>query len=114
MSQKFVEYVSPRSGRKRVAHGVSRGFVRPSLTPVPSPARAGEGCRRRGEGLQTQGSRPGLLYGAPDGAADAWPNRLDLYCESLGQDAKKNTLNSAPVCFDPLSRSHARRKYEGH
>jgi len=31
-------------------------------------------------------SRPGLLYGAPDGAADAWPNRLDLDCESLGQD----------------------------
>jgi len=86
VSQKFVEYVSPRSGRKRVAHGVSRGFVRPSLTPVPSPARAGEGCRRRGEGLQTQGSRPGLLYGAPDGAADAWPNRLDLYCELLGHD----------------------------
>jgi hypothetical protein len=22
----------------------------PSLSPVPSPARAGEGCRRRGEG----------------------------------------------------------------
>ena len=34
VSQKFVEYVSPRSGRKRVAHGASRGFVRP---PHPRP-----------------------------------------------------------------------------
>jgi hypothetical protein len=33
--QKLVEHVSPRSGRKRVAHGGSRGFARPSLTPVP-------------------------------------------------------------------------------
>ena len=39
-----------------------------SLTPVPSLARAGEGCRRRGEGRPTQGSRPGLLSFAPDGA----------------------------------------------
>jgi len=73
---------------------VSRGFVRPSLTPVPSPARAGEGCRRRGEGRQTQSSLPGLLYGAPDGATDAWPNRVDLYCESLGQD----TSGQADAC----------------
>jgi len=55
MPQKFVEYVSPRSGCKHVAHGVSRGFVKPSLSPVPSPAEAGEGCRRRGEGRSTQG-----------------------------------------------------------
>jgi len=86
VSQKFVEYVSPRSGRKRVAHGVSRGIVRPSLTHVPSPARAGEGCRRRGEGRPTQGLCPGLLSGAPDGAADAWPYRLDLYRELLRHD----------------------------
>jgi hypothetical protein len=84
VSQMFVEHVSPRRGRKLVAHGVSRGFVRLSLTPVPSPARAGEGCRRQGEGRPTQGSRPGLLYAAPDGAAEAWPNRHDLYRELSG------------------------------
>ncbi|SPE29808.1 Pseudouridine synthase [Acidobacteriia bacterium SbA2] len=27
-----------------------------------------------------------LLYGAPDGAADTWPNRLDLNCELLRRD----------------------------
>ena len=68
-SQKFVGEFSPRSGRQPVAHGASRGFARPTLSPVPSPARAGEGCRRRGEGYPTQGLRPGLRYGAPDGAA---------------------------------------------
>ena len=40
----------------------------PSLTPVPSPARAGEGCRRQGEGSVPQGLRPGLKSSAPDGA----------------------------------------------
>jgi len=75
--QKVVEHVSPRSGRKQIAHGVSRGFVGHSLTPVPSPARAGEGCRRRGEVRPTQGLRPGLLYDAPDGAAGPWPKHVD-------------------------------------
>jgi hypothetical protein len=37
----------------------------PSLSPYPSPARAGEGCRRRGEGHPSQGLRPGLRYFAP-------------------------------------------------
>ena len=32
------------------------------------------------------GDRLPMSIAAPDGAADAWPNRLDLYCESMGQD----------------------------
>ncbi|SPE34141.1 hypothetical protein SBA2_860011 [Acidobacteriia bacterium SbA2] len=36
-SQKFVEYVSPRCGRQRVAHGVSRGSARPPSPPSPLP-----------------------------------------------------------------------------
>jgi hypothetical protein len=96
--------VSPRSGRKNVAHGVrscenietghsSRTIIQqltlwktaqqsifsqlrepwvrePSLTPVPSPARAGEGCRRRSEGSLPQGWCPGLRSCAPDGAVE--------------------------------------------
>jgi hypothetical protein len=50
--------------RHNLAHGVSRGCEALSLSPFPSPARAGEGCRRRGEGLRTQGWRPGLRYSA--------------------------------------------------
>src|SRR6516162_294336 len=50
--------------RHNVAHGVKPWVGAPSLSPFPSPARAGEGCRRRGEGLRTQGSRPGLRYSA--------------------------------------------------
>src|SRR5262249_8897444 len=41
--------------RHNVAHGVKPWVGAPSLAPFPSPARAGEGCRRRGEGLRTQG-----------------------------------------------------------
>ncbi|SPE25985.1 hypothetical protein SBA2_270095 [Acidobacteriia bacterium SbA2] len=76
MSQNFAEELSPQSGRQRVAHGASRGSRDAALTPVPSPAggrgvpKAGEGCRRRGEGRLTQGLRPGLLYAAPDGALE--------------------------------------------
>ena len=72
MSQEFVEYVSPRSGRKQVAHGVSRGFVRRSLTPAygtPLPLRRERGAVGGGEGSRTQGLRPGLLYAAPGGAS---------------------------------------------
>ena len=39
-----------------------------TLSPVPSPACAGEGRRRRGEGHSTQGSLPGLRIFAPNGA----------------------------------------------
>ena len=68
MSQKIVEVFSPSAdGRQPVAHGASRGS-RSHPRPRPLSRRAGEGCRRRGEGPSTQGLRPGLLYAAPDGA----------------------------------------------
>ncbi len=38
VSQKFVDEVSPDlSGRKRVAHGVSRGYANPPSPPSPLP-----------------------------------------------------------------------------
>jgi len=82
--QKVVHELSPRSGRNNVAHGVSRGLACPSFTPAPSPARAGEGCRRRGEGPFPQGSRPGLRSFAPLGLARIaepgdLPNELQLH-----------------------------------
>jgi hypothetical protein len=61
--------------RHNLAHSVKPWVEAPSLSPFPSPARAGEGCRRRGEGLGTQGSRPGLSYCAasrlPNGTSEA-------------------------------------------
>jgi len=35
--QKFFEEISPRSGRKNLAHGVSRGTMRPLPPPSPFP-----------------------------------------------------------------------------
>jgi hypothetical protein len=52
MWQKVVEEVSPRSGRNNVAHGVSRGWEAPSLTPSPLPPareRGAEGGERVSE-----------------------------------------------------------------
>ena len=49
----FVAEFSPRSGRQRVAHGVSRGSREPALTPFPSPA-----PRERGAEGGVRASRP--------------------------------------------------------
>ena len=89
VSHKFVEYVSPRSGRESVAHGASLGSGRTSLTPVPSPARAGEGCRRQGEGRFSQGWRPGLLSSAPNGAGCMHGQPHDLFNELLIHDTSE-------------------------
>ena len=61
MGQKFVEELSPQSGRQR-----------------PLSRQAGEGCRRRGEGYLTQGSRLGLLYAAPDGTPKTGAHAKDF------------------------------------
>ena len=47
------EEVSPdMSGRKNVAHGPAGWVSEPSLTAVPSPARAGEGCPALRDGVR--------------------------------------------------------------
>jgi hypothetical protein len=61
-----VDEVSPWSGRKNVPT-VSRGLASLPSPPVPSPARPGEGCRRRGKAL-SKGLRPRLQSCAPEGA----------------------------------------------
>jgi hypothetical protein len=57
------QHKSAPKERHNVAHGQAVGWGTLPL-PLPSPARAGEGCRRWGEGLRTQGSHPGLRYSA--------------------------------------------------
>jgi len=89
-SQKFAEEPSPSAdGRQRVAHGASRGSREPHPHPHPRPR-----CRRRGEGHSTQGSRPGLLYAAPDGASKS------------ARD--KNFLNGLPAQDRSVSRLKTR------
>src|SRR6516225_9372364 len=74
--------------RDNLAHGVSRGFEAPSLSPFPSPARAGEGCRRRGEGVRTQGSRPGLRYSAASRLWNGTPGTRDFINELRLEDSR--------------------------
>ena len=63
MSQKFVNEVSPDlSGRKRVAHGVSRGYANPPSPPSPlPPAAATEGCHALRDGVRASSPRAGAL-----------------------------------------------------
>ena len=59
MSQKFVDEVSPSAdGRKRVAHGVSRGYANPPSPPSPLPP-----ARERGAegGVRAPSPRAGAL-----------------------------------------------------
>ena len=71
LSQKFVGEVSPRSGRKKVAHGV------PEYVIAPSPLSRSAG---RGEGSFPQGWRPGLsrLAGPLPGLRNGYPKREDF------------------------------------
>ena len=66
-SQKFVEEIQRRRSDITERTVPSRGLTERSLSPFPSPARAGEGCRR-GVTPWNLGLRPGLRYCAPNGA----------------------------------------------
>src|SRR5215831_5742953 len=67
LSRKFVEELAPEE-RHNLAHGVEPWVERPPPSPLPLSRPCGIGGRRRGEGLRTQGWRPGLRYSAPNGA----------------------------------------------
>src|SRR6516164_11277206 len=55
--------------RHNVAHGVKPWVGAPCLCPF----------RRRGEGLRTQGSRPGLRYSAASRLSNRTPGSLEFY-----------------------------------
>ena len=79
LSLKYVDEFSPQSERQIVAHGVSRGSVAATLTPVPSPAPAGEGCRRRGEGRDPRAYALGYDISPLRGWASPPERRNDLF-----------------------------------
>ena len=59
--------IAPKE-RYNLAHGVSRGFRGTLPLPFPSPARAGEGCRRQGEERSNPGLTPWAKIFRPLGA----------------------------------------------
>jgi hypothetical protein len=84
------------AGAKERSPGREPWVSEASLTPVPSFAGAGEGCRRRGEGRPSQGSRPGLQYSAPDGAGKRIRRLADFMNESTLHDTSYSHM--AFVC----------------
>src|SRR6516165_11306859 len=73
--------------RHNVAHGVKPWVGAPSLSPFPSPARAGEGCRRRSGGYSLPRAAPWANIFRPFGATlSALPAQPDLVNELETQD----------------------------
>jgi hypothetical protein len=87
LSQKFVDEVSPDlSGRKRVAHGVSRGYANPPSPPSPLPP-----ARERGAegGVRAPCPRAGALgyHLTPlSGLWNGYPKLEDFVSGLLTQD----------------------------
>ena len=88
-SRKLVEEVSPRSGRKNVAHGVSRGSMRFPSRPSPLPPERERGVRQPTDGVRAAPPRACALgyYPAPlTGLRDRGPHEEDFINELLIRD----------------------------
>ena len=93
--------------RHNVAHGASRGPRHLPSSPFPSPARAGEGCRRRGGGYSLLRAAPWANIFRPFGATlNALPAQPDLVNEFVTQDTSCCSLRSGS---SRISLDHTRR-----
>jgi len=89
LNQKFVHEVSPQSGRKIVAHGVSRGAARPPSSPSPLPP-----GRERGAAGGVRVLFPGLapwatIFRPPCGLNRTLPGPHELVNEFRGAGAER-------------------------
>ena len=106
LSQKFVDEVSPDlSGRKRVAHGVSRGHANPPSPPSPLPPARERGVPQTRDGVRAPCPRaralgyhltplPGLWHG--------YPKLQNFVSELLTQDTRKQKQENNTASFQFL------------
>ena len=83
LSQKFVEEVSPRSGRKNVAHGVSRGSASPPSPPSPLPLGRERGAEGGVRALHPRACALGYNLPPLTGLRESGPNEEDFVSELL-------------------------------
>ena len=86
LSQKFVEEVSPRSGRKNVAHGVSRGSASPPSPPSPLPPARERGAEGGVRAVQPRAHALGYYIPPLTGLRKGPPHEEDFVSELLTQD----------------------------
>ena len=88
LSQRLVDEVSPDlSGRKRVAHGVSRGYTNPPSPPSPLPPARERGAEGGERASSPRADALGYDLTPLPGLWDAYPERENFVSELLTQDA---------------------------
>jgi len=99
LSQKFVEEVSPDvSGRKNVAHGVSRGSASPPLPPSPLPLGRERGAEGGVRAVHPRACALGYNLPPLTGLRKGRPHEEDFVSELLTQQAS-NRLPHAACCL---------------
>jgi hypothetical protein len=83
LSQKFVDEVSPQSGRKKVAHGVSRGYGSPPSPPSPLPPARERGAEGGVRALSPRAGALGYDLAPLTGLWSGLPKREDFVSELL-------------------------------
>jgi hypothetical protein len=101
LSQKFVDEVSPdASGRKKVAHGVSRGLGNgaPPSPPSPLPPARERGAEGGVRALSPRACALGYDLAPLPGLWNGRPQRDDFVSLLLTQDTTVEVKNAAADC----------------
>jgi len=85
-SRKLVEEVSPRSGRKNVAHGVSRGSMRFPSRPSPLPPERERGAKGGVRAAPPRACALGYYPSPLTGLRDRGPHEENFINELLIRD----------------------------
>ena len=104
LSHKIVEEVSPRSGRKNVAHGVSRGSARPPSPPSPLPLGRERGAEGRVRALRPRACALGYDLPPVTGLQKGRPHEEDFFSELPTQDTSR-FLKNLPMPVIPAKSS---------
>src|SRR5271167_407983 len=89
LSQKSVEEVSPLSGRKNVAHGVSRGSENPPSPPSPLPLGRESGAEGGVRALHPRACALGYNLPPLTGLRKGRPHEEDFVNELVTQDTRR-------------------------
>ena len=86
-SQKLVGGVSPRSGRKNVAHGVSRGSANAPSPPSPLPLERERGAEGGVRAIEPRADALGYILSPLTGLREGYPHKAVFRKELLARDA---------------------------
>ena len=104
LSQKLVEEASPRSGRRHLAHGVSRGSASPPSPPSPLPLGRERGAEGRVRGIQPRAYALGYYLPPLTGLRKGWSRASGFFNEHLGQNTNtRSFVDNEQLGRNPLT-----------